>query len=156
MHSENRPGLTAVRLFCSDLDGTLLGNPEASRRFKQAWESLPAASRPFLVYSTGRFVQDVIDLLATQILPWPEYIIGGVGTQMYDGRQKRSLHAHSQPFRDGWRLDVIEQVLSNARWADSAATEVPIEQLLKLLAKHTSAGELGVKSKRGFYDYSQS
>jgi 3-hydroxybutyryl-CoA dehydrogenase len=53
-------------------------------------------------------------------------------------------------------LDVIEQVLSNARWADSAATEVPIEQLLKLLAKHTSAGELGVKSKRGFYDYSQS
>ena len=51
-------------------------------------------------------------------------------------------------------LDVIEQVLSNARWADAAATEVPIEQLLKLLAKHTQAGELGVKTKRGFYDYS--
>ena len=111
MDSENRPGLTAVTLFCSDLDGTLLGNPEASRRFKQAWESLPAASKPMLVYSSGRFVQDVIDLLATQILPWPDYIIGGVGTQMYDGRQKRSLHAYSQPFRDGWRLDVIEQVV---------------------------------------------
>lgn len=51
-------------------------------------------------------------------------------------------------------LDVIEQVLSNARWADAAATDVPIEQLLKLLAKHTQAGELGVKTKRGFYDYS--
>ncbi len=51
-------------------------------------------------------------------------------------------------------LDVIEQVLSNARWADAVATEVPIEQLLKLLAKHTQAGELGVKTKRGFYDYS--
>ena len=50
-------------------------------------------------------------------------------------------------------LDVIEQVLSNARWADASATDVPIEQLLKLLAKHTQAGELGVKSNRGFYDY---
>lgn len=50
-------------------------------------------------------------------------------------------------------LDVIEQVLSNARWADTAATEVPIDQLLKLLAKHTQAGELGVKTNRGFYDY---
>lgn len=52
-------------------------------------------------------------------------------------------------------LDVIEQVLSNARWADASTTEVPIEQLLKLLAEHTAAGELGVKTKRGFYDYSQ-
>lgn len=51
-------------------------------------------------------------------------------------------------------LDVIEQVLSNARWADAAATDIPIEQLLKLLAKHTQAGELGVKTNRGFYDYS--
>jgi len=52
-------------------------------------------------------------------------------------------------------LDVIEQVLSNARWADASETEVPIEELLKLLAAHTAAGELGVKSKRGFYDYTQ-
>ncbi len=51
-------------------------------------------------------------------------------------------------------LDVIEQVLSNARWADASTTEVPLEQLLKLLAKHTEAGELGVKTQRGFYDYS--
>lgn len=52
-------------------------------------------------------------------------------------------------------LDVIEQVLNNARWADTSATEVPIEQLLKLLAERTAAGELGVKTNRGFYDYSQ-
>ena len=51
-------------------------------------------------------------------------------------------------------LDVIEQVLSNARWADASTTEVPLEQLLKLLAKHTEAGDLGVKTQRGFYDYS--
>jgi 3-hydroxybutyryl-CoA dehydrogenase len=51
-------------------------------------------------------------------------------------------------------LDVIEQVLSNARWA--APPNVPSEQLLALLSAHTNQGELGVKTKRGFYDYGQS
>jgi HAD superfamily hydrolase (TIGR01484 family) len=111
MDSGNRPTLSTVRLFCSDLDGTLLGNPEASRRFRQAWENLSAASRPMLIYSSGRLVQDVIDLLATQVLPWPDYIIGGVGTQIYDGRQKRPLHAYSQQFRENWQFDTIEQIV---------------------------------------------
>lgn len=48
-------------------------------------------------------------------------------------------------------LDVIEQVLSNARWSDRA--EVPVDQLLAILRKHTAAGALGVKSQKGFYDY---
>ena len=111
MESANRPKLSTVRLFCSDLDGTLLGNPEASRRFRQAWENLPAASRPLLIYSSGRLVQDVIDLLATLVLPWPDYIIGGVGTQIYDGRQKRPMRAYSQQFRESWQLEIVEQTV---------------------------------------------
>src|SRR5438270_463449 len=55
-----------IQLFCSDLDGTLLGNPEAARRFKDAWEALPRRQRPLLCYNSGRLVQDVIDLLATK------------------------------------------------------------------------------------------
>lgn len=111
MDSANRPVSSKVSLFCSDLDDTLLGNPEASGRFRQAWENLPQASRPLLVYSSGRFVQDVIDLLSTQILPWPDYIIGGVGTQVYDGRQKRPVRVYSLQFRENWQLDVIEKIV---------------------------------------------
>src|SRR5690606_1737681 len=53
-----------IRLFSTDLDGTLLGNPEAAWRFTQAWESLNPGSRPLLVYNTGRTVADTRGLAA--------------------------------------------------------------------------------------------
>ena len=36
----------AIRLFSSDLDGTLLGNPESSRRFRAVWDSMARRERP--------------------------------------------------------------------------------------------------------------
>ncbi len=48
-------------------------------------------------------------------------------------------------------LDVIEQVLSNSRWAEP--TTVPVDELLALLSQHTSQGEFGEKTGRGFYAY---
>ena len=102
---------TSVRFFCSDLDGTLLGNPEATRRFKAAWEELPRNTRPLLGYASGRLVQDVIDLLATRVLPWPDYVIGGVGTQIYDGQRKRPVNEFSQQFNSGWQLEKIESIV---------------------------------------------
>ncbi len=111
MHAEANVQTKPVRLFCSDLDGTLLGNPEATRRFKTAWQALPRSSRPILCYASGRLVQDVIDLLATQTLPWPDYIIGGVGTQIYDGRRKKSLREFNEQFSGTWDLKKIEAIV---------------------------------------------
>ncbi len=54
---------------------------------------------------------------------------------------------------DNIGLDVIEQVLANARWDESKATS--IEQLLEVLRAPVSQGHLGIKTGRGFYDHSQ-
>ena len=55
----------SIRLFASDLDGTLVGNPEATRHFARVWQALPATRRPLLVYNSGRLVEEVLDVCAS-------------------------------------------------------------------------------------------
>ena len=48
-------------------------------------------------------------------------------------------------------LDVIEQVLSNARWAENDS--VSLDRLIEVLQDPLSQGHLGFKTQQGFYDY---
>ena len=101
------------QLFCSDLDGTLVGNPESGRRFKETWEALPRSDRPLLCYASGRLVQNIIDLLSLEPLPWPDYIIGGVGTQLYDARRKIAVREFDRRFGKGWDGAKVEEILKH-------------------------------------------
>lgn len=106
------PSAKPIRLFSSDLDGTLLGNPEGAQRFKTAWERLPPRRRPLLVYNSGRLVDDLRRFSAASGLPAADYLIGGVGTQIYDARTEGFLEDFHQFLSEGWDLAAIEAVAS--------------------------------------------
>jgi sucrose-6-phosphatase len=101
-----------IRLFSADLDGTLLGNPESTHRFKTVWKSLPPETRPLLVYNSGRLLDDLRRFIASGALPEGEYYIGGVGTQIFDVRQQRVLHEFDAHLASGWDLNRVVGVLS--------------------------------------------
>ncbi len=105
------PTRTPIRLFSVDLDGTLIGNPESTLRFKQTWESLKPEQRPLLVYNSGRTVGDTRAIIVPRRLPEPDYIIGGVGTQLHESRAKGDVPEFAAEFGEGWDLAQVEQIV---------------------------------------------
>lgn len=109
----SHPNQQPVAVFSSDLDATILGNPEATLRFKAAWEALPDKNRPVLIYNSGRLVDDLLGLLAEGNLPRPDYLIGGVGTQIYDVAADSPIHEFTDRFSGHWDLAKIQAVLAD-------------------------------------------
>ncbi len=101
-----------IRLISCDLDGTLLGNPESTQRFLRTWESLPEAARPLLVYNTGRSVSDTMRLMALRVLPTADWIIGGVGTELWNHRQRHKVDEFARQFSEGWDLALVEKIVA--------------------------------------------
>ncbi len=121
------PAAPSIRLLCSDLDGTLLGNPESAARFKATWEGLDPVTRPKLVYSSGRLVNDLRRFIDDGMLPPGDYWIGGVGTQVFDvqaGRLLDELHTH---LADGWQRDRVDEVIARLPGATPQAAEFQSE-----------------------------
>ena len=106
----NSPAPRRISLFATDLDGTLLGNPESTHRFTRSWEAL-SEFRPLLVYNSGRGVADMRALIEAKKLPAADYLIGGVGTELYDLREDRAPEEFSAQFGEGWDLPLIERLV---------------------------------------------
>lgn len=139
-----------IRLFSTDLDGTLLGNPESTQRFVASWQSLRDDDRPLLVYNSGRLVDDMQQLVAAGELPRPDLYIGGVGTQIFDARQDRWVDAWTDELNQNWDRDRVHDLLSEqpdldpqpdhfqnphkSSWYLHDATPERLEQIEQLIA----------------------
>src|SRR3982750_3335883 len=99
-----------VRLFSADLDGTLIGNPESTQRFKAAWNALKPENRPLLIYNSGRLVDDLRRFVDNGTLPNADYYIGGVGTQVFDVRQGKMLDELDAHLADGWDINRVKEI----------------------------------------------
>jgi len=101
----------SIRLFASDIDGTLLGKPDATIQFYRVWTSIPDEGRPILCYNTGRLLNDMLQLVESTDLPNPDYLICGVGTQIYDFKKQSLLKAFSEIMDEGWDRKTVERIV---------------------------------------------
>lgn len=98
------------RMLLTDLDGTLLGDDDALRRFHD-WTAADGAEY-LVVYATGRTANDVTRLVARGALPNPDYTIGALGTEVYE-HISNSLAAIGPRFGDGrWDPHHVRRVLA--------------------------------------------
>ncbi|MBP1857008.1 HAD-IIB family hydrolase [Rhizobium herbae] len=102
-----------VRIFCSDIDGTLAGNSDAEARFRDAWQSLPEEDRPLLVLNSGRLIEDQQTFIPTTALPKPDVYIGGVGTMLHHQKEPSHAELYSRSMGSGFDRERIAKALSD-------------------------------------------
>jgi len=83
-------------LVVSDIDGTMIGDDAATRRFVEWWTDVAVPRGSQLVYSSGRHLELFEELLAEKkgVMVEPDAYIGSVGTRVYAWGRSPETGAH--------------------------------------------------------------
>lgn len=102
-------------LFSTDIDGTIYDGRDTARRFAEFWATMRERPEPsLLVYNTGRLLADVQQLLEATDLPRPDYVIAGVGTQIFDFGQNAMIGAWTDDLGTGWSFAAVERIVADS------------------------------------------
>ncbi len=112
--------MASQSLIVTDVDGTLLGDDGALAEFLAWWQ--PRRADVLLAFNSGRFAESLVRSIDEYRLPMPDALIGGVGTEIVDGRSGAPLDGWP-PIDGTWNAARVRQVLA----ADNRLTLQPIE-----------------------------
>ncbi|MFW6414498.1 MAG: HAD family hydrolase [Verrucomicrobiota bacterium] len=102
-----------IKILAFDLNGTLIGNPDAVSLFTQCWREISTGSkRPFLVYLTGWLLNNACQSIRNNALPEPDYLICGSGTRIYDYHKGESIRVFAEILEEGWDVERIENIVT--------------------------------------------
>ncbi len=100
-----------IRLLSFDIDNTLLESPEVPSPFIPVWKNLNTQEKPMLCFNTGRLLDDTLRLIADAKLSEPDYIISGVGTNIYDVGNRRTVKEFSEILEEGWDVEKVKEIM---------------------------------------------
>ena len=92
-------------LLATDLDNTLVGNPEATRNLFEFYRH--TKFNPALVYVTGRHLNSALSLIKQENLPSPDILITDVGTAIYHAPDWSEDQTWSAWLNEVWSPDKI-------------------------------------------------
>ena len=98
MNAPTSPAPSLV--LATDLDGTFLGGSDEQRA--DLYASLSAREDAMLVFVTGRDIDFIAELIQTPGMPRPHYIIGDIGTSVFDGVSLRPWEDFEAPIKHAW------------------------------------------------------
>lgn len=102
-----------IKLLSFDVDNTLLEFQTLKSNFADIWNTYKPDSEILLTYNTGRLIDDILNVIQKGILPEPHYIIAGVGTIIYDFKNKCVVKEFNDVLDEGWDLDAVEELINN-------------------------------------------
>jgi HAD superfamily hydrolase (TIGR01484 family) len=91
---------SATFLLATDLDGTFLGGTDEQRA--ALYGDLAARRDVLLIFVTGRDIDFIAELIEMPGMPRPHYVIGDVGTSIYDGATLEPITALEADIAQRW------------------------------------------------------
>jgi len=87
-------------VLATDLDGTFLGGSASDRR--DLYARLNERDDALLIFVTGRDIDFIAELIEEPGMPRPHYVVGDIGTSIYDGRTLQPLAELEAPISATW------------------------------------------------------
>ena len=99
------------RLIATDLDGTFVGDPQATVKLSRLIEQ--NRDRCKIAFVTGRHKELTFELIEEQKLILPDYLIASVGTEIYVAPDYDLDSDWRTELRPHWDREAVESILSD-------------------------------------------